>query len=114
MTQNSLNNKLVKRVVTTADDATAVINVDVTDQYQLTAMANATTISTSGTPTAGQKLIIRLKDNGTARALTWDGVFRAIGVTAPTTTTISKTLYIGCVYNATDSKFDILAVGLEA
>jgi hypothetical protein len=33
------------RVVTTTDDATAVIDCTVTDQYQLTAIANATTFT---------------------------------------------------------------------
>lgn len=113
-TQTLTNKRVTERVVTTADDATAVIDVDATDQYQLTAMANATTISTTGTPTAGQKLIIRLKDNGTSRGLTWDGVFRAVGVTLPTATTISKTVYIGCIYNLTDTKWDAVAVALEA
>lgn len=107
------NKRITQRVVTTTDDSTAVIDVDVTDQYQLTAMANATTISTTGTPTAGQKLVIRLEDNGTARALTWDGVFRAIGVTLPTTTVLGKTVYIGCIYNATDTKWDAVAVAQE-
>jgi hypothetical protein len=108
------NKRITQRVVTATDDATAVIDVDVTDQYQLTAMATATTISTTGTPTAGQKLIIRLKDNATARALTWDAVFRAVGVTLPTTTVISKTVYIGCIYNLTDTKWDAVAVAQQA
>jgi hypothetical protein len=108
------NKRITERVITTADDATAVIDVDVTDQYQLTAMANATTISTTGTPTAGQKLIIRLLDNGTSRGLTWDSVFRAVGVTLPTATTVNKTVYIGCIYNLTDTKWDAVAVSLQA
>lgn len=114
LTETLTNKRVTQRVVTTADDATAVIDVDITDQYQLTAMANATTISTTGTPTAGQKLTIRLKDNGTARALTWDAVFRAIGVTLPTTTVINKTHYIGCIYNITDTKWDAVAVVAQA
>lgn len=113
-THTLTNKRITQRVVTTADDATAVIDVDVTDQYQLTAMANATTISTTGTPTAGQKLTIRLKDDGTGRALTWDGVFRAIGVTLPTTTVANKTHYIGCIYNLTDTKWDVVAVVAQA
>lgn len=113
-TSTLTNKRITQRVVTTTDDSTAVIDIDVTDQYQLTAMANATTISTTGTPTAGQKLVIRLKDNGTARALTWDAVFRAIGVTLPTTTVISKTVYVGCIYNLTDTKWDAVAVSQEA
>lgn len=102
------------KVVTTTDDATAVIDVTITDQYQLTAIANATTISTTGTGVAGQKLIIRLKDAGVAKALTWDGIFRAVGTTLPTTTVVSKTHYIGCIYNATDTKWDAVAVVVQA
>jgi len=112
---NTLTNKrITQRVVTTTDDATAEINVDVTDQYQLTAIANDTTFTTTGTPTNGQKLIIRLKDAGTAKALTWNSVFRAIGVTLPTTTVANKTHYVGCVYNSAATKWDVLAVSVEA
>lgn len=112
--QTLTNKRISPRIVTATDDATAEINVDVTDQYQLTAVANATTFTTTGTPVNGQKLIIRLKDAGVAKALTWDGVFRAVGVTLPTTTVVSKTHYIGCVYNSADSKWDVLAVATEA
>jgi flagellar basal body rod protein FlgC len=89
------------------------------DQFAFTALANALTISAdSGTPFDGQLVIFRFKDNGTQRALTWTtGVakgFRAIGVTLPTTTTISKTLYVGATYNLADSRWDVLAVAEEA
>lgn len=98
-----------------ANNASLTINADSYDQYDLTAMSAATTINApTGTLADGQRLIIRLKDNGTARALTWNAVFRAIGVTLPTTTVISKTHYIGCIYNATDTKWDAVAVVAEA
>jgi flagellar basal body rod protein FlgC len=89
------------------------------DQFAFTALANALTINAdSGTPFDGQLVIFRFKDNGTQRALTWTtGVskgFRAIGVTLPTTTTISKTLYVGATYNFADSRWDVLAVAEEA
>ena len=113
-TQTLTNKRITPRVVTTTDDATAVIDCDVTDQYQLTAVANATTFTVTGTPVAGQKLLIRAKDAGVAKGLTWDAVFNAVGVTLPTTTVASKTHYIGCVYNATSSKWDALAVAVEA
>ena len=103
----------VPRVVTTTDDATAVIDCDVTDQYQLTAVVNATEFTVTGTPTNGQKLIIRLKDAGAGKTLTWTG-FAAIGVTLPTTTVASKTHYIGCIYNSASSKWDAVAVVQEA
>ena len=112
--QTLTNKRISPRVVTATDDATAVIDVDVTDQYQLTAVANATTFTVTGTPVNGQKLIIRLKDAGVGKGLTWDSVFRAVGVTLPTTTVASKTHYIGCIYNSADTKWDALAVVAEA
>jgi TATA-binding protein-associated factor Taf7 len=62
----------------------------------------------------GRKFVIRIKDNGSAATITWNAIFRAIGVTLPTTTTASKTIYIGCLYNDTDSKWDVIAVKEEA
>ena len=90
-----------------------MIDVDVTDQYQLTAIANATEFTVTGTPVNGQKLVIRLKDAGVTKALTWTG-FTAIGVTLPTTTTVSKTHYVGCIYNSAASTWDAIAVTEEA
>jgi hypothetical protein len=81
----------------------------------VTALAQAMTIAApTGTPVGGQRLVIRIKDNGTARALTWNAIFRIIGTTLPTTTVISKTHYVGCMYNAQDTKWDVIAVGQEA
>lgn len=65
-------------------------------------------------PLADQKLIYRFKDNGTARTITWNAIFRAVGATLPVTTVINKTTYVGCVYNAVDSKWDVIAVSQEA
>jgi hypothetical protein len=68
----------------------------------------------TGTPATGNKFIFRFKDNGTARALTWNGAFRAVGVTIPTTTVVSKVTYVGCVYNATETTWDVIAVTTQA
>jgi hypothetical protein len=94
-------------------------NSDSYDIQAFTALANALTINAdAGTPTDGQRAIFRFKDNGTARALTWTTgatkAFRAIGVTLPTTTVISKTVYVGCIYNSADSRWDAVAVSQEA
>ena len=59
------------------------------------------------------KLILRIADNGTARALTFNAIYRAIGVTLPTTTTANKVLYIGCIYNSQGSKWDVIAIKEE-
>jgi len=112
-TQTLTNKAITKRVVTTTDDATAVIDVAVTDVYELSAMANATAFSFTGTPTDGQTFVIRYKDNGTSRALTWTGI-TAIGVTLPTASTISKWGYVGIMYNAAASAYHATAVATEA
>lgn len=87
-------------------------------QYNVTALAVPATIAApTGTPVDGQKLMLRIKDNGTARALTWtttSGAYRAIGSTLPTTTTANKLMYIGCVYNAADAFWDVVGVTTQA
>jgi len=92
-----------------------VTAVNTNDIVTITAQAvNLTLANPTGTFTEGQSLIIRIKDNGTARTITYGANFRAIGVTAPTTTVISKTTYIGCIFNSTDTKFDIIGVTTQA
>jgi len=89
------------------------------DEYALTALANALTISADANtaPADGQRMMFRFKDNGTAQTLTWTtgstNSFRVVGVTLPTTTVASKLLYVGCIYNAADSRWDAIAVGQE-
>lgn len=109
------NKRITARVVTEASNATPTPNADTTDEHTITAQAAAAAFAApSGTPTEGQPMIIRIKDNATARALTWNAIYRAIGVTLPTTTVLSKTLYIGMIYNSTDTKWDVVAVNQEA
>lgn len=102
--------------ITTASTITPTS--DTADQYEVTALATAATIAApAGTPTDGQKLILRFKDNGAARALTWtttSGAYRAVGVTLPANTVLSKVLYIGCVWNAQDNFWDVIAVAQQA
>jgi len=105
--------KEVPRVVTTTDDATAEIDVTATDVYELSAIANNTTFTLTGTAIDGQKIMIRLKDAGVSKTLTWTG-FTAIGVTLPTATTASKWHYIGITYNSSASAWHAIAVGEEA
>lgn len=91
---------------------------DDSDQYEILGLTGAITLlAPSGTPTAGQKLILRFKDNGTARGITWtttSGGYRAVNVSLPTTTVISKVLYVGCIYNATDVFWDVVSVAQQA
>jgi len=104
-----------KRTGSTTSSATPTANVDLYNQYNVTALAaDATLAAPTGTPGDGQILIYRIKDNGTARALSYNAIFRAVGVTLPATTVVSKTLYIGMKYCAADSRWDVVAVSQEA
>lgn len=110
-TQTLTNKRITRRVASTTDDATAVIDCDAYDDYYLTAIANATEISITGTPTVGQTIFIGLKDAGVTKNLTWTGI-TALGVTLPTATTAGKQHIIGLKYIG--STWYATAVGVEA
>lgn len=113
-TQTLSAKRIDPRVTSTTSSATPTPNVANEDVYILTALAvNATFGSPAGTPVQSTKLLIRIKDNATPRTLAWNAIYRAVGVTLPTTTTANKTLYVGCVYNSTDTKWDVIAVTQE-
>ena len=111
------NKRITPRVTTEASSATPTINTDNTDLHSITALAVAITSMTtnlSGTPTNGQKLIIRFKDNATGRAITWGASFEAKGVDLPITTTASKVLTVGFLYDTVTSKWGCVASVEEA
>jgi hypothetical protein len=83
--------------------------VKITAQAAALALANPT-----GTAIPGLGIVIRIKDNGTARAISYGTQYRAIGVTLPTTTVVGKTTYLAGIWNDTDTKLDIVAVGTQA
>lgn len=108
---------ITTRIDSVASSATPSINVDTTDQFNITALSTAITSMTtglSGTPKNGQKLIIRILDNGTARAITWGASFASRGATLPTTTVISKYLYVLLIYNSNAAVWDCVAVAAES
>jgi len=102
------------RVVSTASTATLTPDIDLYDMAVITAQAEALAIAApTGTPSNGNAFAFRIKDNGTARALTFNAIYRAIGSDLPTTTTLGKTLYFVAVYNSTDTKWDVFPSNLE-
>jgi nitrogen fixation protein len=104
--------------VQTVTSSASVTPTSGNDLVVITAQAAALTMEIpTGTPVEGQALMVRVKDNGTARGITWTsgaGGYRAIGITLPTTTVISKTTYVGLIYNSTDSTWDAIGVTTEA
>lgn len=85
------------------------------DQVNITAQAAAMALANpTGTAVDGWGIAIRIKDNGAARAISFGTQYRALGVTLPTTTGVSKTLYLGLIFNNADTKWDVVAVAQEA
>lgn len=81
--------------------------------YQLTAASDATITFgvPTGTPSNHNALYIRVKDNGTARTLAWNGIYRAgADLVLPTTTVLGKTMYMKFIYNSADSKWDFVSM----
>lgn len=114
-TETLTNKRIDPRDVTATTATSLTPDVSVGDIYCYTALASGLTINAPiGTPTNGDKLIFRLLDNGTGRALTWNGTYTAIGVTLPTTTTANKTTYVGCIYNSNNTRWDVIAVTTQA
>jgi hypothetical protein len=101
--------------VQSVTSATSVVPTFSNDAVKITAQAAALTLSNpTGTAIDMLGIAIRVKDNGTAWAITYGTQYRAIGVTLPTTTVVGKTLYLGCIWNAADTKLDVVAVAQEA
>jgi hypothetical protein len=104
----------LQRINTVASSATPAINTDTTDQFNITALAVAITSMTTsltGTPRDGQMLMVRIKDNATARAIAWGASFVSSGVaTLLATTVISKTHLVGLKYDAAAAKWVCIAV----
>ncbi len=77
-------------------------------QYELSALAGSVTFGApTGTFNDGQKLMIRVYDNGTAQTLAWNAAYVAgITATLPTTTRVGKYLYVGFIYNSAASEWD--------
>jgi len=114
VTANNLSARIIPRVVTVASSATPTPNGDTTDQYEITALAVAATIGApTGTPVDGQKLTIRILDDGTPQTLAWNAIYEVIGTTLPTTTVANKYIYVGCIYNAQSSKWDVVSVASQ-
>lgn len=107
----SLRNPSVQSVTSSATVTPTFLN----DLVKITAQAAALTLANpSGTSIDGIGIVIRIKDNGTARAISYGTQYRAIGVTLPTTTVVGKTLYLAGIWNTEDTTLDIVAVGQQA
>jgi hypothetical protein len=96
------------RTTTLSDNGGTYSSLDVstTDIFVINSLTAAATFNApTGSPYNGQKIIFRIKDNGTAKTLTFtpgsNGAFRASSdLSLPITTIAGKTLYVGFIYNS--------------
>lgn len=116
-TDTLTNKRLAARITTITSSATPTINTDNCDAVTITALAAAITSMTtnlSGTPSNFDQLLIRIKDDGTARAITWGSSFEACGAALPTTTVVSKRLYVLFIYDSVAGKWGCVSTAQES
>lgn len=84
--------------------------------YDVTALAVTTVFNVpSFTPQNGMAMLLRVKDNGTARAISFaSGYSNVSGLDTPTTTVANKLLTIGAIYNSATSKWEIQGINQQA
>ena len=107
----------LEEITTTASSATPTpTGGSLRNFFTVTALAEGATFAApSGTPANGNRLVIRILDNGTARTLAWNAIYRRLEFALPTTTVISKTLYLGFIYNSAGTgTWDMVAINQEA
>ena len=107
----SARNPRVQTVTATTSFTSNIASEDMGVMNALT--AGVTINNPTGTPVEGQKLMYRIKDNGTARSIGFGAAFRGVIAALPTTTTVGKWTYIGFSYNSTDSLWDMIAYGVQ-
>lgn len=109
-------NAFDENIATLTDGATPALDASLGNLFILTAAGNRTIAVPTNPPPTGftQKIVIRHLASGGARTLalnTGAGGFRyGTDVSGLTATTSGKTDYIGCIYNPTDTFWDVVAV----
>lgn len=114
-TETLTGKRITPRIFTLTDAATIAVNADTTDIGVVTLAGNRTLGNPSGTPTDGQELIIRVRQDGTGgRTLAYDTQYRFTGAAAPTvTSTANETSYLRFMYHAADVKWDLISSALD-
>jgi hypothetical protein len=116
-TQTLTNKRITARSLAAASaTGTVTPDSDLYDQVNYLLTGTVAFAVPSGTPTNGQKLSIRLYAAST-QTVSWTttaGGYRVIGTTLPLSVASTKTVYVGCVWNSTDSFWDVVAVATEA
>jgi hypothetical protein len=107
--QTLSSKRINPRVTTVSAPTTITPNADTDDQYNAVSLSSTTlTIANpTGTPTDGQRLTLRLSGSITT-TITWNAIYIGRGISLPTT--LASFSYIGCIYNAASSSWDVIAI----
>jgi hypothetical protein len=114
--QTLINKRITSRVSDPVTGGNYTLNSNNLDTIIVTPTL-ATNISVDlGDPTDGQKLLFRVYSavSVSLNFATGTGTkgFRPVGVSVPGTTTAGKVMYIGCMYNANEIVWDIIAYNI--
>jgi hypothetical protein len=109
----SVTGTTFSRVVVIPDATSITINTDVTDiatQANTQAAGTLTINAPSGTPTNGQKLILRIRPTN-IQTLSWNAIFQGSSDIAlpPATSGSGLFDYVGFLYNSTAAKWQMVA-----
>jgi len=109
-TETLTNKRITPRVSTPAVAGTYAINTDSFDMVVITGQdVNITDVTTTGTPTNGQKLWFSVTGTA-ARTISFNAAnFESSTVTLPTTTVTTNRLDVGFVWNVATSKWRCVA-----
>lgn len=109
-TLSTLRADMVLPKVTSVASTATLTPTFTDDQLNLTAQAGALTLANpTGTAVDAWGIVIRVKDNGGAQTIAYGTQYRATGTTLPTTTVAGKVLYLGMVYNAAETLWDVVS-----
>jgi hypothetical protein len=111
-TETLTNKRITPRVVTAADATSITPNTDsadVTYQANTQAAGTLTINADGGTPTNGQKWILKTKTTN-AQTFAWNAQFvGSTDLALPTVTTAAKVDYFGFIWEAVASKWNMVA-----
>lgn len=113
--QTIRNKQIVPRVMSERTASSLTPGHPASDIYELTHLEQELTINAStDTTIAGRELLFRIRDNNKPQTLNWSKSYRPIGITMPKATVAGKWVYVRCIYNDTDTKWDVVDVRQEA
>lgn len=108
--------RAIPRLLVTTAPTTITPDVSLYDQININGLTAGLTINAPITApfSDGTRLLFQILDNGTSRTITWNATYIPIGVVLPVSTTASKMTYVGCLYNLTNTRWDVIAVVTQA